>query len=555
MALPSSPPLPPQTDVLVSSPTLGPEDHGDLLPIRPSLAPIAGGSRKRQFSDYGSASSDAWFSEGTSDADEGDGVEERPRRKRAVRGPWWTVSKSLRHKMAKRERLRNADSGVWLGSDMSEDSIDSTTSSRQQLAGLDVADRAGEPSSSASLSRALSRAEALAAKEINRCLDAGQERVDLSDLGLTRVSDSTLRPLHQLIRHAHTDLTRPPSEDEFGPLTPSLQLFLSGNSLSELPRELFQLTNTSVLSVRNNELTHVPPSIEKLSNLKELNIAQNNIRWLPWEMLDLLHCRGTHRRHIIRPNPLIDPADDLDVPKPLPRPRVTPGEFKEHLSRWGETNGAFFQKMREWYSEEGVPWTIRQDLELRLKLGRLKRTNYLQEASRAGAEITICKEQLIYLSSSAVRFFDVGGSPLRHDRSSMQIDDDPESIYKAVTDPMANAPEPAEFTHVPSLFELSLRTIQATYNLSDPSTYPTDIPRSVSDAFQQAAKGVEMGNEKCSVCGKEFIIARAEWMEFWFCGFPAQEALTRESILPFLRRACGWGCVDGGVSDLGSFRL
>lgn len=555
MALPSSPPILPQPDNVPSSPPAEPGEYGDYLPTRPSFAPIVGSSRKRQFSDYGSASSDAWFSEGTSDAEEREGVEERPRRKRMVRGPWWRVNKSLRHKMAKRERLRNADSGVWLGSDMSEDSTDSTVSSRQQLARMDMADRSGQPASSATSMHALSPAEALAAKEISRCLDAGQERIDLSDLGLTCLPDSIIRPLHQLIRHAHTDLRQPPSEDEFGPLTPSIQLFLSGNSLSALPHELFALTNISVLSVRNNELTHIPPSIDRLLGLKELNLAQNNIRWLPWEMLDILHCRGTHRRHIIRPNPLIDPASEMDVPKPLPRPRVTPGEFKEHLSRWGETNGAFFQKMREWYSEEGVPWTIRQDLELRLKLGRLKRTNYLQEISRAGAEVTICNEQLIYLTSSAVRFFDVDGSVVRQNRHGMQLDDDPESMYKAVTDPLDHAPDCSEFSSVPSLFELAVRATQATYNLSDPSAYPTDLPRSVATAFNRAARGASVGNEKCSVCGKEFIIARAEWMEYWFCGFPAQEALTRESVLPFLRRVCGWGCVVGGVSELGSFRL
>ena len=105
MALPSSPPLVP------SSPPLPSDEAGENeLPIRPSFL------RKRTFSDYGSLSSDPVFS-ASSESGIDDGEEVRFKRKKHVRGPWW----SLRRNMAKRDRIRVADSGVFSGSDMSED--------------------------------------------------------------------------------------------------------------------------------------------------------------------------------------------------------------------------------------------------------------------------------------------------------------------------------------------------------------------------------------------------------------------------------------------------
>lgn len=445
--------------------------------------------------------------------------------------------------------MRNADSGVWLGSDMSDDSIDSVLSSKQRMAAMVVEDEAGP--ANATLKPRAPTAESLAARAINHCLETGQESVDLTDLKLTNLSNETLKPLHQLIRHSHTNLTQPPSEDEFSPLTPSIQLFMSGNLLPSLPPELFKLINITVLSLRNNELNDIPPSIADLASLKELNIAQNNIKWLPWEMLDIMHCRGTHKQITVRPNPLVDPIEHFTSTSPLSRLKVTNSEYNEHLGRWGETSGAFFEKMKQWYSEEDVPWSMRHELELRLKLGRLKRTNYLQEASGAGIELQLCREQLIYLASSAVRFFDVDGSLCRDIVSLKAMDE--KDQFAAVVDPLINRPTSLDTSSCPSLFESALRSIQSNFALQDPNDFPEDLPRTVSAALREAAKGAAYGNEKCAVCGQAFIIARAEWIEFWFNGFPAQGSLTPETVVPFLRRACSWRCAQ--PNELGAVRF
>jgi hypothetical protein len=116
MALPSSPPRfsseePPSSPLL---PTLG------------DVPFTANAGRKRLHSDYGSLSSDPLFSEDSSELDFQD-EGEQPKRKRLVKGPWWDVGRrprqSLRRNMMKKERFRNVDSGVWMGSDGSDESL------------------------------------------------------------------------------------------------------------------------------------------------------------------------------------------------------------------------------------------------------------------------------------------------------------------------------------------------------------------------------------------------------------------------------------------------
>ena len=170
MALPSSPPL------LCEDPPSSPPQ----LPTLSDLSFPGAAGRKRLHSDYGSLSSDPLFSEDVSELDF-NGDDDQPKPKRLFKGPWWDVGRrprqSLRKSMMKKESFRNVDSGVWMGSDSSEDSIfgessktklpvrDEHKQQRQQPAWRD------DP-------------EAFAAREIMGCLEHGKETVDLSGIGL-----------------------------------------------------------------------------------------------------------------------------------------------------------------------------------------------------------------------------------------------------------------------------------------------------------------------------------------------------------------------------------
>lgn len=221
-------------------------DDPPSSPPLPALAvPL---SRKRQLSEFENLSSDPLFSEGTTDSEDGAGYD-RPRRKRMVRGPWWSMGKRPQRDAPTLQDTRKFDSGIWMGSDGSDSS--SLLFSQRKLQALRMTASSSSATNMAAQSDAVKVAsggrprtvEQVAGQIVNDCVEDGKEAVDLSGLDLKVLPSETLRPLHQLIRHAHISATAPPSEDQFTPLTPELKLFLAGNQLSKLPAELFLLEN------------------------------------------------------------------------------------------------------------------------------------------------------------------------------------------------------------------------------------------------------------------------------------------------------------------------
>lgn len=104
-----------------------------------------------------------------------------------------------------------------------------------------------------------------------------------------------------------------------------LQLYLFGNSIHDLPPELFKLENLTVLSLRasicashfyiftrfigGNLLTYIPPEICRLINLKELNISQNRLKYIPSEMQDMKLSKLQ-----LNPNPFLnEPSFSRDI--------------------------------------------------------------------------------------------------------------------------------------------------------------------------------------------------------------------------------------------------
>lgn len=59
---------------------------------------------------------------------------------------------------------------------------------------------------------------------------------------------------------------------------------LSNCELSQLPPELFELTNLVELSLAGNQLTQLPPDIGRLSSLQRLVLAGNWLEHLPQVM-------------------------------------------------------------------------------------------------------------------------------------------------------------------------------------------------------------------------------------------------------------------------------
>lgn len=487
MALPSSPPI------VAEEPPSSPP----LLPTLSNTSFTGITNRKRQLSDYGSLSSDPLFSEDASDLD-GDSQEGQPRRKRLVKGPWWTpgkkVGQSLRRNMAKKEGFRNVDSGVWMGSD---DSIDSLKSSQARLESLEVHDKDLVFETPVNPLSAVNDPEALAHEIVTRCVENGKERVDLSDLGLAHISDATLKELDHMVRNVHHDLVHPPSEDQFSPLTPSLQLYLSGNKLSSLPPQLFRMNNLSVLSLRNNAFSELPPAISKLDQLQELNVAGNQLQWLPWELLDMIRSPDENHKLSVRPNPLLSLGlDSLDE-----------------------------------VATEAIMSNLRQ--------GRRACTQF-EEPDIVHVE-RIGREHLVFLASSRIRYFDVDGSVLRF--SGMRCTDGTDAWHKPTLSPQS-PPETNASLRPPSMLELMLRKAQLEYSQAAMiSAGDEGLPEAIVQGLVMASEGIDYGNRWCSHCRSEFLIPRAEWLEYWFHG-QVTDTLCEEKILPFRRLACSWACAQ-----------
>ncbi len=89
--------------------------------------------------------------------------------------------------------------------------------------------------------------------------------------------------------------------------TGATRLDLIGQGLTELPPQLFELTNLSKLFLNDNQLTSLPSQIVQLSKLKTLWLHRNLLTALPPEVVQLTSLRN------FRPygNPLSSPPFEI----------------------------------------------------------------------------------------------------------------------------------------------------------------------------------------------------------------------------------------------------
>jgi hypothetical protein len=327
----------------------------------------------------------------------------------------------------------------------------------------------------------------------------------------------------------------PVTEGVFSRIEPMLKIFLASNNLKTLPAELFNLDNLTVLSLRANQIHELPPGIGKLCNLQELNLAQNGMQYLPFETLDLFSENYRLQSFTIHPNPFLEPR----YPKPQNEQEV----------------------------EEEVPF---------IKIGVGKRTR-----PQRGIVCRVSADErrrpfhpqwkVSYKARTEVRFLNINGSHLKGPTFSNQTLFGPQKFPNGV--PVAEVgdkPTPSssrgnQLSRAPSLLEVALnacsRTPQLTYLHSMlPEPYPEYFPRLLTTV---AAKK-ESGGTKCTMCKRDFIIPRTEWIEWWEIakcadnkGMASAASPLRqmenerdvvERMVPLMRRGCSWLCVPETVT-------
>lgn len=167
----------PRTMSIPSSPPALPDEVFNEPPSSPPLLPTAFPSRKRHARwDYDSSmSSDPIFSEDASEESEVTGI----KRKRYVRGPWYQHSNSPA--MARvRGETRKGDSGVWMGSDSSTDSIGGSNRRMQSLTFNEYMHKGAPLTQRQSPAKARDVPQECAARLVLESVDACKDSVDLS---------------------------------------------------------------------------------------------------------------------------------------------------------------------------------------------------------------------------------------------------------------------------------------------------------------------------------------------------------------------------------------
>lgn len=338
---------------------------------------------------------------------------------------------------------------------------------------------------------------------------------------LTYLSNATIRPLAAFTR------VPPVTEGVFARLDPRLKIFLASNRLSTLPEELFNLRNLTVLSLRGNKIHELPPAIGRLHKLTELNISQNSLQYLPFEILDLFSDTSRLQSFQIHPN--------LFHERQCPTTKVNEAHQKTTYQTSPENNvrprrGAICaispHRRRSWHPQ----WKV------------------------------------VYTARTEVRYMDINGAHMKGPTLSNHTLFGPRKFPNGIPIADANdAPIPPNprgnvISRVPSLLELALascsRTPQLPYLASE---LPEDCPESFHGLLGLAVAKKESGGSKCTICKRDFIIPRTEWIEWWQIskamedtdlgstasqlGKIENERDTVESMVPLMRRGCSWLCV------------
>ncbi|ELR07141.1 hypothetical protein VC83_02397 [Pseudogymnoascus destructans] len=424
------------------------------------------------------------------------------RQKMRYKGPWYkqepdnSLSNQGERKV-KRTLERQFDSGVWLGSDSTDDDADYDFLKGAPVTsflanGLPMAMRPSPLRSRVIIPSAqYPSQEDQARQHIQQCLEEGNEDVDLSGKGLTSLSNSAIRPL------ASFSSIPVLTQGSYQTLLPKLRIFLARNELKRLPGEIFNLENLSVLSVRSNELTELPTSINRLRRLTELNASNNALRSLPFELLELLSCPSKIKILHLHPNPFYEPSASDDITE-----TGLPVEGASDERTWGSKTCDNPEHDHARHSE----WRRR------------------------------------FKCRSQVKFFDLHGSPVKGpEASTARPTSNTPSLLELCVKTWADTP------NMPNLDE---------YLSGD---YPEKLQHLLDNA--RNLRETEVPGRKCTICDRRFVIPRTEWIEWWEieqspAGKVTSEETVRprdviESQLPFMRRGCSWQCVPGKTPDEG----
>ncbi|KAK4181398.1 hypothetical protein QBC36DRAFT_317966 [Triangularia setosa] len=378
----------------------------------------------------------------------------------------------------KRE-FRKLDSGVFMGGQDSTDTESDVPSPYTPKYFASPAQLRVSPRSQPQLSEA----ETVAKEKIKRCVENGNQEVDLSDLGLDSISAETIAPIADI-----EPIPLVVKGVSFQQADPDIKVYLYNNNLRDFPLSLVNIEPLTFLTLRNNDLTEIPTCIGKLKNLKTLNLAQNKLKYLPAEILRLMTDEGKLVMLHTASNPWwmadklsFQAAIERSGPNPLIR---TPVEFLG-------SNGRVYSRFRLPLSDEDLA----------------ESTSSLELEVEHPAELEV-PEDVSYREQDTNRLFNPKGA---------------RSLLEYALKTLTKLPEP----------ELE----EVDYWLEVDEGYPDGLRETLS----QAADAHRTGGLTCSVCRRGMVVPLTRWVEFHKTAGTTK--LDRELLVPFLKVGCSWKCV------------
>ncbi|KAK8132569.1 hypothetical protein PG999_000742 [Apiospora kogelbergensis] len=495
----------------------------------PNVENYAQGGRQRKKRYVGS-----WFHQHPASGDSAFGDEARPKPK------------------TKRTLQRQFDSGVWMGSDISTD---------MEEIGMEIGQAASPKIPQLIVPRPVAvppPAEREAQRRIIEAIDLGRENLDLTSLGLERLSDAVLSSLSEL-----SCIPLVTDGVPFEHKDPALKIFLSGNPLIRAPGALFNLDFLSVLSLRNTQIVELPPAIGNLRNLKTLNVSLTRLRYLPAELLDLMTFEGKLKELIIRPNPFHQPDQRDDQGAIFPSLSEEPEDvlLLHEAEGRGELDG---RSVRVWLEKD---------------------VGSKREESLSHASLPIDVWQMLLAARSPIQFTDSRGVQLSQFILPQLPTEDGVPPMVVETEDLTSPPvlprsirecsaATTSFSRVPSLMEIALRSCSRTAQREQLPDYleagdPHHLADSLRDLNAQAEVNGNTGTVPCSTCRRPVVKPLAQWIEWWDLGIvPLREKgsigtlnvseLDKLSV-PFMKRACSWGCLPKpalhGISHPGTVKF
>lgn len=517
---PSSPPLHATFNSIPSSPFFD--------------RPLTGASPK-------SSSPPPLFSSDDSRESEDIGNYESPRIRKKRKGAWFLGEPSHITPEAKKSKMaRNFDSGIYMMSDVS-DSMDDLPIHQPPF-----------PEDTTTSVKPRSYAENQFCLKLDEHMEANKRHYDFSGQHnpAAKVEDEDISRIGAL-----ASVIAPPGEGEYRSMVPEIYLDFSDNLLCRMTPSLFNVGNITSLNLRNNSIRELPSHIANLRNLRSLNVSHNKLKWLPYEILDLVTPRGPLEVLSSAGNPMMEPVEVFGYP---------------HIILYQN------QGERKRVLEPDYPWRYDPDA------GRLEHLygmlNNIQDVDPALFDLMIwhikyyeCVErpdwsklsatfdparqiQPTLMARTLATYLDQIGEMLP---CSPKLPEDPgNETYPVIVNtkrgaygvPSSEWFAPPSTSAVPSLLTTSLINTLKKRHLDDLSIEdirsmmgdnPLKDVEKILDQAQENDRGGFGEFRKCHTCRKEYIVPRAQWVEFW--------NIHHTSFIPVMVKVCSWGCVPEEV--------